>query len=59
MSPTKTLARESYFPASIFSKTLILFSKTHTHTHSPLARFLQIKKKISLDSSKVKTIFPI
>ena len=58
MSPTKTLAKESYFLASIFSKTLILFSKTHTHTHSPLARFLQLKN-LSLVSSKAKTIFPI
>ena len=51
----KTLVRETHFLASIFSKTLILFSKTHTHH---LCTFLQIKN-ISLVSSKVETIFPI
>ena len=54
MPPIKTLVRESYLLASIFSKTLILFLKTHTH--SPLARFLQFKN-LSLASSKAKTIF--
>ena len=34
MTPIKTLEMESYFLATIFSKTLILFSKTHTQTLS-------------------------
>ena len=47
MTPLKTLERESYFLATIFSKTLILFSKTHTQ---PLSIFFLV-------SSKVETIF--
>ena len=53
MSPIKTLAREGYFLASIFFKTLILFSKTHTY--SPLAWFFLQIKNPSLVSSKVET----
>ena len=45
MPPIKTLARESYFLTSIFSKTLILFSKTHTQ---PLSTFFLINKETSL-----------
>ena len=53
MPPIKTQTRESYFLASIFSKTLILFSKTQTQ---PLRTFLQIKN-LYLVSSKEENIF--
>ena len=56
MTPIKTLERESYFLATIFSKTLILFSKTHTQPLSIFFFFLQIKKLSSV-SSEVETIF--
>ena len=57
MSPIKTLARESYFLASIFSKTLILFSKTPTQHLSTFLFFLFFNriKNLSLVSSKAET----
>ena len=61
MPPIKTLARESHFLATIFSKTLILIFKhthTHTHTHNTFAHFLQIKNLFFV-SSKAEMIFPI
>ena len=49
MSQIKNLARESYFLASIFSKTLILFSKTPTqHLSTFLFFYFLIELKTSL-----------
>ena len=54
MSPIKTLARESYFLASIFSKTVFLFSKIGGQ---PFNTFFNHKKKLSLVSSKAENLF--